>query len=63
MVEPPKDEVMNITLQENCCKCPKSEEEKQAEEEERQMEIEFQNFLQDTVYIKRPQKYVVLMLI
>ncbi len=38
---------------ENCCACPKSEEEVQQEEEERMFQIEFENFLHNTVYHKR----------
>ena len=44
---------INQTWSGTCCACPKSDEEVKLEEEERQMEIEFENFLHDSVYIKR----------
>ena len=37
----------------NCCVCPKSKEELKLEERERQIEIEFENYLHDHVYCKR----------
>jgi len=35
-----------------CCACPKSKEQQRIEDEERQFQIEFENFLQDTLYRK-----------
>ena len=38
---------------EQCCECPKSKKEQRVEEEERQFQIKFEDFLHNTVYIKR----------
>lgn len=35
-----------------CCACPKSKEQQRIEDEERQFQIEFENFLQDALYRK-----------
>jgi len=35
-----------------CCACPKTKEQQRIEDEERQFQIEFENFLQDTLYRK-----------
>jgi len=35
-----------------CCTCPKTNEQQRIENEERQFQIEFENFLQDTLYRK-----------
>lgn len=51
--EPPEDEVKkNRTMipVSECCECPKSAEQNRVDEEERRLQIEFQNFLQNTVY-------------
>ena len=42
-----------LPYDDKCCACPKSKKELRVEEEERQFEIKFENFLHDTVYIKR----------
>lgn len=39
-----------------CCKCPKSQEQIKIEDEERRFQIEFENFLQDTLYRKQPNQ-------
>ncbi|KAK2190050.1 hypothetical protein NP493_91g05005 [Ridgeia piscesae] len=41
------------TYNEQCCECPKSKKEQRVEEEERQFQIKFENFLHDSVYFKR----------
>ena len=50
----------NLPYDAKCCSCPKSKKELRVEEEERQFEIKFENFLHDTVYIKRYVVYVLL---
>lgn len=42
---------------ENCCACPKTEAEVKHEEWERSLQIEFENFLHDSVYQKRYVNY------
>lgn len=43
----------NSSFGEGCCECPKSVLELKEEERERQIEIEFENYLHDHVYCKR----------
>lgn len=51
---PGQEESKNTTQQSpTCCQCPKSSEELIEEERERQIEIEFENYLHDNVYCKR----------
>jgi len=42
----------NVSSSGQCCKCPKTKEQQRIEDEERQFQIEFENFLQDTLYRK-----------
>lgn len=42
----------NMSSTGRCCACPKTKEQQRIEDEERQFQIEFENFLQDTVYRK-----------
>jgi len=42
----------NVTTSGQCCACPKTKEQQRIEHEERQFQIEFENFLQDTLYRK-----------
>jgi len=42
----------NMTSSGQCCACPKTKEQQRIENEERQFQIEFENFLQDKVYRK-----------
>ncbi|KAK2157959.1 hypothetical protein LSH36_180g01062 [Paralvinella palmiformis] len=49
-----KDANTNATLNGECCACPKSEAEQVQEEEERLFQIKFEDYLHDSVYIKRP---------
>jgi hypothetical protein len=46
-------EEKNTSTCAHCCACPLSEKEKRVVEEERHFQIEFENFLQNIVYIKR----------
>jgi hypothetical protein len=39
-----------------CCECPKTEQEMRVEEDERRFQIEFENYLHNYVYQKRPVK-------
>jgi len=48
-----KDANTNATLNGECCACPKSEAEQVQEEEERLFQIKFEDYLHDSVYIKR----------
>lgn len=41
-----------------CCPCPKPRQQLERDEAERQYEIQFENFLQNTVYIRRKEKNV-----
>nr|KAG5703678.1 hypothetical protein BaRGS_002552 [Batillaria attramentaria] len=43
----------NVSRGADCCECPKSKEQLKLEERERQIEIEFENYLHDHVYCKR----------
>jgi len=42
----------NTSTSDQCCTCPKTKEQQRIEDEERQFQIEFENFLQDTLYRK-----------
>ncbi|GAB1600284.1 insulin-like peptide receptor isoform X2 [Argonauta hians] len=43
----------NETMGENCCVCPKDKKVDKSEESERQMQIFFENFLHNNVFVKR----------
>nr|AYV97262.1 insulin-like peptide receptor [Sinonovacula constricta] len=43
----------NVTLNGQCCKCPKSEKQIRTEERDHSIEIDFQDFLQNELYVKR----------
>jgi len=61
----------NTSTSGQCCTCPKTKEQQRIENEERQFQIEFENFLQDTVYKKKcgifyfvlPCAYQIIMII
>nr|WEY17517.1 insulin-like growth factor 1 receptor [Anadara broughtonii] len=42
---------------EQCCACPRSEEEKASERLEREIQIKFENYLQNIIYTKREPRY------
>eukprot|EP00106_Octopus_bimaculoides_P013438 XP_014780880.1 PREDICTED: insulin-like peptide receptor [Octopus bimaculoides] len=46
--------IANDTFNENCCECPKDKKVDKTEESERQMQIFFENFLHNNVFVKRP---------
>ncbi|XP_060592514.1 insulin-like peptide receptor [Ruditapes philippinarum] len=47
------EEKRNVTRNGTCCECPKTEKQLQVEERERYLEIQFQDYLQNQVYVKR----------
>ncbi|XP_064650829.1 insulin-like peptide receptor isoform X2 [Lineus longissimus] len=49
-----EDNPANKTLSGKCCACPKTPKEKRIEEDERKFQIEFENYLHNYVYQKRP---------
>ena len=51
--EEKEEEEKNKTLSGQCCACPPSAQELKHEALEREMQIQFQDFLQNQVYIKR----------
>ena len=51
--EQEEEERKNATVDGQCCACPPSEQQLKEEAREREMEIKFQDFLQNEVYIKR----------
>ena len=51
--EQEEEEKKNATFNGECCACPPSEKEIKEADREREMEIKFQDFLQNQVYIKR----------
>ena len=48
-----KDLESNLTWNGECCSCPMSKEQQVQEESERLFQIKFENYLHDSVYIKR----------
>ncbi|CAI9720557.1 putative molluscan insulin-related peptide(s) receptor [Octopus vulgaris] len=52
--EEKRETITNDTLNENCCECPKDKKVDKTEESERQMQIFFENFLHNNVFVKRP---------
>lgn len=51
--EKKKQEEANKTKDVNSCECPKTEKQKKVEERERNLDIRFQDYLQNAVYVKR----------
>ena len=51
--EEENEEEKNMTLNGQCCACPPSAQQLKQEAQEREMQIQFQDFLQNQVYIKR----------
>jgi len=47
------EDAKNQTTNSTCCSCPKTEKEKKHEERERNLDIRFQDYLQNAVYVKR----------
>ena len=50
----------NKTRDPNCCACPKTAKQKNKEEAERLFEIQFENYLHNTVYEKRLDLFYIL---
>ncbi|XP_013383193.1 insulin receptor isoform X2 [Lingula anatina] len=50
-----KPNITGVCDRETCCACPKSEKATKEDERNRNMQIEFENFLHGAVYIKRPE--------
>lgn len=54
--EEKEEEEKNKTLSGQCCECPPSAKQLEHERQEREMQIQFQDFLQNQVYIKRLER-------
>jgi len=46
------ESTLNVSSSGDCCVCPKSKEQQRIEDEERQFQIAFENFIHDIVYRK-----------
>lgn len=51
--EEKKETERNQTISGECCECPKTEKQKKVEERERNLDIQFQDYLQNAIYVKR----------